>query len=109
MKLKGKRAIITGSTKGIGLAIARALVRSPRLVVADEPTAHLNFKQKTYVLDFFSKLCRLGTTVVIATNDDHLISQYSYDSQLYLEDGFLHQIAGRGLLPFSALHDLEKT
>ncbi len=26
MKLKGKRAIITGSTKGIGLAIARALV-----------------------------------------------------------------------------------
>ena len=90
------------------LAIARALVRSPRLVVADEPTSCLDPRQKASVLAFFSKLCGLGTTVVIATNDDHLISQHPYHSQLFLENGVLHKIEGMDLLPPSASHNIGK-
>jgi ABC-type ATPase involved in cell division len=67
------------------------------LVLADEPTASLDLRQKVAVLRFFTKLCNLGTAVVIATNDDWLISQYAYSSQLYLERGLLQQIEGAGL------------
>lgn len=91
------------------LAIARALVRSPRLVVADEPTAFLDFKQKASVLGFFSKLCGLGTTVVIATNDESLISKYPYHSQLFLDHGVLHQIDGVASLPSLTPHDVENS
>jgi len=85
------------------LAIARSLVRRPRLVLADEPTASLDLRQKVSVLRFFTKLCGLGTAVVIATNDDWLISQYAYSSQLYLESGSVQQIEGAGLAS-AALH-----
>ena len=86
------------------LAIARSLVRKPRLVLADEPTASLDLRQKISVLRFFTKLCGLGTAVVIATNDDWLISQYAYSSQLYLEGGLIRQIEGAGLAS-AALHN----
>jgi cell division transport system ATP-binding protein len=89
-------ASLSGGEKRL-LAIARSLVRKPRLVLADEPTASLDLRQKVAVLRFFTKLCNLGTAVVIATNDDWLISQYAYSSQLYLERGLLQQIEGAGL------------
>jgi len=76
---------------------ARSLARKPKLVLADEPTASLDLRQKVSVLRFFTKLCGLGTAVVIATNDDWLISQYAYSSQLYIESGLVQQIEGAGL------------
>ena len=79
------------------LAIARALVCRPTLVLADEPTASLDARQKTSVLQFFTELCALGTAVVIATTDDWLISQYACSSQLFIENGRLQQIEGAGL------------
>ena len=85
------------------LAIARALVCRPALVLADEPTASLDARQKTAVLRFFTELCALGTAVVIATTDDWLISQYACSSQLFIENGRLQQIEGAGLSS-SAIH-----
>jgi len=79
------------------LGIARALVGRPMLVLADEPTASLDARQKTSVLRFFTELCALGTAVVIATTDDWLISQYACSSQLFIENGRLQQIEGAGL------------
>ena len=73
-------------------------------MLADEPTASLDLRQKISVLRFFTKLCGLGTAVVIATNDDWLISQYAYSSQLYLEGGLIRQIEGAGLAS-AALHN----
>jgi len=85
------------------LAIARALVCRPDLVLADEPTASLDARQKASVLQFFAELCALGTAVVIATTDDWLISQYACSSQLFIENGRLQQIEGAGLSS-SAIH-----
>lgn len=55
------------------VAIARALVHDPSLVVADEPTAHLDFVQVEEVLRIVRRLAAPGRMVVIATHDDRLI------------------------------------
>src|SRR5262247_2061516 len=50
-------------------AIARALANDPPIIVADEPTGNLDSVTARAVLDLFSKLIDLGTTVVIATHE----------------------------------------
>jgi putative ABC transport system ATP-binding protein len=51
-------------------AIARALVHDPPLVVADEPTAHLDYMQVEDVLVLIRDLAAPGRLVVVATHDD---------------------------------------
>jgi putative ABC transport system ATP-binding protein len=51
-------------------AIARALVHDPPLIVADEPTAHLDFVQVEEVLGLIRELAAPGRLVVVATHDD---------------------------------------
>jgi len=55
------------------VAIARALVHEPSLVVADEPTAHLDYVQVEEVLRIVRRLAAPGRMVVIATHDERLI------------------------------------
>jgi putative ABC transport system ATP-binding protein len=55
------------------VAIARALVHEPELIVADEPTAHLDYVQVEEVLRIVRNLASLGRLVVIATHDERLI------------------------------------
>jgi putative ABC transport system ATP-binding protein len=52
------------------VAIARALVHDPPLIVADEPTAHLDFVQVEEVLGLIRELAAPGRLVVVATHDD---------------------------------------
>jgi putative ABC transport system ATP-binding protein len=52
------------------VALARALVHDPPLVVADEPTAHLDYMQVEDVLILIRDLAAPGRLVVVATHDD---------------------------------------
>ncbi len=52
------------------MAIARALVHDPPLIVADEPTAHLDFVQVEEVLTLLREIAAPGRLVVVATHDD---------------------------------------
>jgi putative ABC transport system ATP-binding protein len=54
------------------VAIARALVHEPPLVVADEPTAHLDYVQVESVLELIRELAVAGRVLVVATHDDRL-------------------------------------
>lgn len=54
------------------LAIARAVVSRPALLLADEPTAHLDAETATDVARIFQEFHRAGVTVLIATYDGHL-------------------------------------
>jgi putative ABC transport system ATP-binding protein len=54
------------------VAIARALVQNPPLVVADEPTAHLDHIQVEGVLKLLRELAVPGRIVVVATHDDRV-------------------------------------
>jgi ABC-type lipoprotein export system ATPase subunit len=54
------------------VAIARALVNDPEILLADEPTGRLELDVKNAVLDIFKKLAADGLTIVIATHDPDL-------------------------------------
>jgi cell division transport system ATP-binding protein len=58
------------------LAIARAVVNRPALLVADEPTANLDADSATRILEIFVAFNQVGVTVLIATHDQGLIARY---------------------------------
>jgi putative ABC transport system ATP-binding protein len=56
------------------IAIARALVHKPGLVLADEPTGNLDLETATTVIALLDRLCRdVGTTLVMATHSREVI------------------------------------
>ena len=55
------------------VAIARALVHDPPLVIADEPTAHLDYVQVEGVLRLIRTLATPGRSVIVATHDERII------------------------------------
>jgi putative ABC transport system ATP-binding protein len=55
------------------VAIARALVHDPPLLLADEPTAHLDYLQVEGVLSLLRSLAAPGRVVVVATHDDRML------------------------------------
>ena len=60
------------------IAIARAVVNSPPLLLADEPTGNLDDQMTSDVMTLFIALHRQGTTVVFATQSKDLIRRYRY-------------------------------
>jgi putative ABC transport system ATP-binding protein len=54
------------------VAIARALVHDAPLIVADEPTAHLDYVQVETVLNLIRQLAVFGRLLIVATHDDRL-------------------------------------
>ncbi len=68
------------------LAIARAVVNRPALLVADEPTANLDADSAVRILDIFVEFHRVGVTALIATHDHALIARYGKRA-VHLEDG----------------------
>jgi cell division transport system ATP-binding protein len=70
------------------LAIARAVVNRPEILLADEPTANVDHDMALRIFRLFVELNRLGTTVVIATHDQDLVAR-SGRPVLHLERGRL--------------------
>ena len=59
-------------------AIARALIGSPALILADEPTANLDHKSGTNIVELLHGLCgRLGVSVVASTHDPSVAERAS--------------------------------
>ncbi len=70
------------------LAIARAVVNRPSILLADEPTANLDVDSAGRILDIFVAFNRVGVSVLIATHDLALIERYG-TRVLRLADGRL--------------------
>ena len=58
------------------LAIARAVVNRPAVLVADEPTANLDADSAARILDIFVSFHQVGVTLLVATHDQALIQRY---------------------------------
>jgi len=59
------------------VAVARALVNNPRLIIADEPTGNLDPARSLEILLLLKKINDLGTTVLIVTHEKPLVDQFS--------------------------------
>ena len=70
------------------LAIARAVVNRPALLVADEPTANLDAESAARILEIFVAFNQVGVTVLIATHDQELVARYG-KRVLHLQAGKL--------------------
>ena len=68
------------------LAIARAVVNRPTVLIADEPTGNLDAESATEILDLFADFHRVGVTVVVATHDQTWIERY-HPNVLRLDHG----------------------
>lgn len=70
------------------LALARAVVARPALLVADEPTGNLDAIQARRVIALLREMHRMGTTVIVATHSEALPEEYPAPT-LRLADGRL--------------------
>lgn len=59
------------------LAIARAVVNRPSILIADEPTANLDAESAARILEIFVSFNQVGVTVLVATHDEALIARYA--------------------------------
>jgi cell division transport system ATP-binding protein len=57
------------------VSIARALVNHPRLLIADEPTGNLDPDTSLGIMDLLTRINRTGTTVLVATHDQHTVDR----------------------------------
>ncbi|MFM9853181.1 MAG: cell division ATP-binding protein FtsE [Sphingomonadaceae bacterium] len=76
------------------VAIARAVIGRPDVLVADEPTGNVDPEMAARLLHLFDGLNRLGTTVVVATHDLHLLSRIGNATMMHLDNGRLSDPTG---------------
>jgi putative ABC transport system ATP-binding protein len=90
--VEGRAAVRVESLSGgeaQRVAIARALVNGPAVLIADEPTAHLDTKLSEEFMAIVSRLAEGGTTVVIASHDPLVFESPVVARVVALRDGRL--------------------
>lgn len=90
------------------VAVARAIVTEPALILADEPTGNLDPHLAIDILTLFEEINATGTTVLFATHDHSLLAQRNHRI-VSIDEGRVFE-ARRGLSSWrhaSAGHDIE--
>ncbi len=73
-RLHARPATLSGGEKQRA-AIARAVISKPDLLLADEPTGNVDPAMGVRLIRLLTEMNRMGTTILIATHDHHLIPQ----------------------------------
>jgi putative ABC transport system ATP-binding protein len=69
------------------VAIARALINNPEVIIADEPTAHLDTRLSQEFIEAMAALKKKGKTVLIASHDPLIYSSQVVERVVELRDG----------------------
>jgi len=77
------------------IAIARAVIGRPSLLLADEPTGNVDDRIAIRLLYLFEELNKMGTTVLIATHNESLVRRFDHP-RLHLEGARLTRETVRG-------------
>jgi iron complex transport system ATP-binding protein len=91
-------------------AITRALVQEPKLLLLDEPTAHLDIKHQVEILNLVRKLnANLGLTVMMIIHDLNLASEYCNDLSMMKNGKIMYQGSPAEVLSFDKIEDVYET
>ena len=72
------------------VSIARALVKNPKVILADEPTAALDYATSIEVLQALEEVVRGGTTMVMVTHNEEITRMA--DRVVRMRDGRMHEV-----------------
>lgn len=83
-----KRASLLSGGQQQRIAVARALINDPLIIMGDEPTGNLDSRNSEIVFDLFKKLStERGQTILMVTHDDDFAERS--DQIIHLTDGYL--------------------
>ncbi|MFA1737909.1 ABC transporter ATP-binding protein [Lysinibacillus fusiformis] len=71
------------------IAIARALIANPKVLICDEPTGNLDVNNRNIILDLLSKFKNSGKTIIMVTHDEEVAN--SGDKIYKLSNGILEE------------------
>ena len=74
------------------VAICRALINDPEILVADEPTANLDSKLSAEFLAILRRLAEAGRTVILTSHDPLVVESEVVDRVYSLRDGQLIEV-----------------
>ena len=76
------------------MAVARAIITSPEILLADEPTGALDSKSSAALLDVFEDINSMGQTILMVTHSTAAASRAK--RVLFIKDGILYNQIFRG-------------
>ena len=82
------------------VAVARAFVNRPAILLADEPTGNLDPATSVGIMRLLDRINRTGTTIVMATHDDEIVDQMR-KRVVEMEDGRLVRDQDRGVYGYT--------
>ena len=59
------------------MALARALVNNPPLLIADEPTGNIDPELSYEIVELLNEINKCGTTVVMVTHEHELVAKFN--------------------------------
>lgn len=78
------------------VAVARAIVNNPAIVIADEPTGNLDPETSWEIMDIFKRINGGGTTIVMATHDKQIVDTMK-KRVIAIEDGHIVRDEAQGV------------
>ncbi len=72
------------------IAIARALIQDPPIILADEPTAHLDRNLSLAFMEIMEDLKRSGKTIILTSHDQLITEHTLVEKVIGIEDGQIH-------------------
>ncbi len=94
-RLAGQQVELLSGGELQRVAIARALINNPAIIVADEPTAHLDSKLSQEFMEIAGRLKGEGKSVLIASHDPIVFDSPLVDSLIEMRDGAVDASRGR--------------
>ena len=59
------------------IAIARALINNPQMIIADEPTGNLDPQRSLEIMTLLERINKMGTTILVVTHEEELVNRFS--------------------------------
>jgi cell division transport system ATP-binding protein len=73
------------------IAIARALLNKPQIIIADEPTGNLDIETARHIVGLLKRISKDGTAVVMSTHNIQLLDEFP-GTVLRCKDGILNNV-----------------